>query len=103
MESKACSSCGHVGTTDTYTPGSRFIELLLWLLFIVPGLIYSLWRRSAQREVCARCGAANPLPLDTPRGRAIAEDSGIAAPPAVRPSAAAYGMGRSLGRIFRRR
>lgn len=105
MTSKACPRCGHVGAPDSHTPGSRFIELLLWLLFIVPGLIYSLWRFSAQREVCAKCGAAELLPLDTPRGRAVAAESGIVvrrSDPA-RPSATSYGLGRKLGRLFRRR
>lgn len=37
-----CTTCGHHGPTRQHTRGSIFIELVLWLLFIVPGLIYSL-------------------------------------------------------------
>lgn len=81
------------------TPGSFAVELLLWLCLLVPGLVYSLWRLSARRDVCAKCGAGQLLPLDTPKGAQIAAHAGVV--PAViapiRPKPAAVGAGRAVG------
>jgi hypothetical protein len=41
-----CQDCGAQGTPKSHTRGSILIELVLWLLFIIPGLLYSLWRLS---------------------------------------------------------
>lgn len=66
-----CPQCGAVGTPKTQTKGSILIEIILWLCFIVPGVIYSLWRMTSGRtQVCRTCGAPNLLPLDSPKARA---------------------------------
>lgn len=68
-----CTQCGTVGKPKTTTPGSFFMELILWLCFLVPGLIYSVWRLSARRPTCRTCGAIRSLvPLQSPRGRELA-------------------------------
>ena len=68
-----CTQCGTVGTPKTITPGSILVEIFLWLCFIVPGLIYSVWRLSARRPTCRTCGAIRSLvPLHSPRGRELA-------------------------------
>lgn len=88
------------------------MEVLLWLLFLLPGLVYSLWRLMARRDVCGLCGAAELLPVESPRGRELAARSRAAmppvppappAPPARPPSRAAYKMGRWLGGLFGKR
>jgi len=38
---------------------------------LVPALIYSSWRHSTKKTVCAKCGSPNVVPLDTPAGREI--------------------------------
>lgn len=81
MREHLCTRCGSIGRTRTETPGSILIEIVAWLAFLLPGLIYSLWRLSARREVCAACGAAETVPVDTPRGRAMAAQLGVAIPP----------------------
>lgn len=43
----------------------RLLEVVLWLCLLLPGVIYSLWRLSARRRVCAACGA-HVVPSDTP-------------------------------------
>lgn len=70
---KLCPTCGHVGRPARHTPGSFLIEVVLWLCFLVPGVIYSLWRVSARRDVCSKCGAQQLLPLDTPRAAEITQ------------------------------
>ncbi len=53
-----CSNCRGVGNPTTTTPGSFLIELVLWCLFLLPGLIYSVWRISERKSnVCRMCGA----------------------------------------------
>lgn len=66
-----CLACEHVGAARRATRGSLPIELVLWLLFIVPGLVYSLWRLSTRRDVCAMCGSEQVVPRDSPAGRRI--------------------------------
>lgn len=101
---KVCGKCGTVAEPKRFTPGSILIEIVLWLCFLVPGLIYSLWRLSKRRDVCPSCGADELLQLDSPRGRAVATESGYTPPTeAYRPpSAAAQSFGRSLGVVVRR-
>ncbi|HEU5070434.1 MAG TPA: DUF4339 domain-containing protein [Verrucomicrobiae bacterium] len=65
-----CQECGTIGHTTTRTKGSLGLEILLWLFFFVPGLFYSIWRRSSQEEVCDRC-AGKMIPVDTPRGQML--------------------------------
>lgn len=105
-DEQICKDCGHVGPLTSFTPGSRWIELILWLLFLVPGLIYSVWRLSARRDACAKCGGTALVPLDSPIGRRLAADVGYTLPPPApprKPSPAAVNAGRALGRLFRRR
>ena len=91
-----CKQCGTVGEPSKATPGSCLIELVLWLCFIIPGLIYSLWRLSRRHAACAVCGSKDLVPVDTPVGRAIAGDH--PAHPARESSAENFG--RWLGRLF---
>jgi len=71
MGKKICPNCGTVGTPVLKTQGSFIIEVFLWLMFIVPGLIYTVWRCSSRKYVCPKCGAENMVPLSSPRGKKI--------------------------------
>jgi hypothetical protein len=64
--SKFCPNCGKVGRPKTVTRGSCLIELLLWIFFIVPGIIYSVWRLSSRYQACRFCGYPNLAPIDSP-------------------------------------
>jgi hypothetical protein len=63
---KFCKSCEHQGHTQLKTRGSLLIEIVLWLMLIVPGLIYSLWRLSTRAPVCSKCGSSELVPIDSP-------------------------------------
>lgn len=65
-----CATCGHKGRGKMHTRGSLAIEIVLWLSFLVPGVIYTLWRHGSKRRVCAKCGAATLIPLNSPVARA---------------------------------
>ena len=68
-----CSECGTVGKAKTVTRGSFFIEIILWLCFLIPGLIYTVWRLTTRHKACAACGSNRLLPLDTPGGVAASK------------------------------
>lgn len=65
-----CPACGTRGEPKQITRGSTGIELVLWLCFIIPGLIYSLWRLSTRHPGCPSCGAAM-IGTDTPNGKSL--------------------------------
>lgn len=64
-----CINCGTHDRSVTRTRGSIWIELLLWMCFLVPGLVYSLWRLTTRRSVCAACSSENIVPPDSPVGQ----------------------------------
>lgn len=61
-----CKTCGHSGPTKTKTPGNLAIEIVLWLLLIIPGVIYSVWRISTRKPSCTACGSIDLVPPDSP-------------------------------------
>jgi hypothetical protein len=61
-----CTTCGHDGDSETKTRGSMAIEVALWLCFVIPGLIYSMWRQGSRQPVCAKCGGTALVPPDSP-------------------------------------
>lgn len=71
-----CTQCGYAGASKTATKGSFLIEVVLWLCFLIPGIIYSLWRLSSRHSVCPKCGGAL-IPTDSPKGKILLEQSGV--------------------------
>lgn len=74
-DQKICKSCGTANKTKIETRGSILIEIVLWLCFIVPGVIYSIWRHTSRRPICASCGSPDLVPLNSPIGKKIAADN----------------------------
>lgn len=70
-----CKACGHQGSGSTKTRGNILIEIILWLCLIIPGLIYSLWRLGSRHKVCAVCGSTELIPIDSPIGKKLIEES----------------------------
>lgn len=70
---RLCMKCGHSGKTKKQLSGSILIEIFLWICFIIPGVLYSLWRHGSKKIVCASCGGQEQLiPLDSPRAKELA-------------------------------
>ena len=63
-----CKECGYAGPMKMVTEGSFMIEVILWLCFLSPGLIYSLWRSSTKRRRCPECKSPSLVPTDSPVG-----------------------------------
>ena len=70
-----CSTCGFIGTPKQHTKGSIAIEILLWVMLILPGLIYSIWRLTSRQDVCPKCRNATMIPTDTPVGQKLAAET----------------------------
>ena len=49
-----CTSCKSY-TGFSKKRGSSWIEVILWLCYIIPGIIYSIWRRGGNSKVCPNC------------------------------------------------
>jgi hypothetical protein len=77
MNNMICINCGFVGNPTKRAKGSFVVELVLWSCFVVPGLIYSLWRLTTKETVCRRCGAENMLPVNSPHGRKLTQRLGL--------------------------
>jgi hypothetical protein len=68
-----CPQCGHLGPAGKQTQGSILIELVLWLCFILPGLIYSLWRLTSRPRACSSCGTCGIIPVTSPKARSVCD------------------------------
>ena len=55
MKKIKCPNCQYEGKGKVITKGSLLLEIILWLFFLVPGLIYSVWRLSTRYLGCPRC------------------------------------------------
>jgi len=101
-----CKACGYHGEVQRVTKGSFAIELLLWLCFLIPGLLYSLWRLSSRYSGCPKCGSADVIPLDTPLGSKLLAEvdpqaHAVAFAPRPPQRGVAWVLGRWVGRLFR--
>lgn len=94
-----CKDCGTVAEPKRKARGAMAVEIILWLCFLLPGVVYSVWRLSNKYDACAACGSEKLLPLSSPVGAQVAQSSGYVAEPARRPSAGAVGFGHDLGRL----
>lgn len=70
-----CTSCGFVGLPKRTAKGSLGIEIILWLCFLVPGLIYSMWRLASYHNACPECKNVSMIPADSPKGRKLVEEN----------------------------
>ena len=73
---KFCTRCGTVAKAKRIMKGSILIELFLWLLFLLPGLIYSVWRHASVYHGCPSCAGDSMIPLDSPPARAALRKEG---------------------------
>ena len=80
-----CQACGTVGKPRVRNRGSSAIEIILWMLFLVPGFCYSLWRMGRKDKSCRTCRSSAVIPVDSPMAQQWLRQQGATA---VRPVAA---------------
>ena len=51
----SCPNCKYNGEGKYRTKGSLLIEIILWLCFLLPGIIYTIWRLNSRGWVCPQC------------------------------------------------
>jgi hypothetical protein len=102
MSDMVCKDCGTTGEPARITKGSTMIELILWLCFLVPGLIYSFWRLSSRYDACACCGSVALVPVNSPVGRTLAQQHQPHMPATPVRKSNAGATGKMLGQAFRR-
>ena len=66
-----CRNCGSAERPVIVSPSNFFIEVLLWCAGLVPGVLYTLWCSHVSYSACARCGARDIVPVDSPVGRKL--------------------------------
>ena len=74
-----CRKCGYIGPQELNKKGKLSVEIILWLLFILPGLIYSIWRRTGRYFACKECGTHHIVPLNSPLGKEVLKGKGPSA------------------------
>lgn len=74
MSQMVCTTCHTVGQTKTQVKGSIFTEIILWCFFLVPGIIYSIWRLSSKQTVCGACGSTALVPTSSSVGKKLTAD-----------------------------
>jgi hypothetical protein len=69
-----CKNCGYIGEAKRTVSGSFLMECLLWCLFIVPGIIYSMSRYAKKVLLCPECKTENLIPTSSPMGQKLVRD-----------------------------
>ncbi len=73
-----CSACGTVGKPKTITKGSLLIEIFLWIMMIIPGVIYSIWRLTSRHKACRACDSQTLVPTNSPIGKKLLSENSAA-------------------------
>ena len=69
---KICTVCGWSGREKMASPGGCLVEITLWLLLLIPGIIYTVWRMTHKFPVCPNCGAERSMvPLNSPAAKQL--------------------------------
>lgn len=58
-----CTNC-QTRPSHAVLKGNGWIEFVLYLFYILPGVVYSIWRRSGPQNGCPTCGKATLIPAE---------------------------------------
>ena len=76
-----CPACGYQGESVRFSRGSYVLEIFLWCLLFVPGVIYTTWRAFNEYQACPVCRSKAMTPQKSSLGKKIiAEKSRLAEP-----------------------
>jgi hypothetical protein len=70
-----CSNCGYIGSAEKKKKGHIAIEIILYLFYIIPGIIYSIWRRTGRSNVCPTCKQMTLVPIESPVGQRLMKEN----------------------------
>jgi hypothetical protein len=63
-----CKSCFAIATPNVKKKGSLTVEIFLWALFLVPGMIYTSWRLLKREKTCPVCSSASVISMNSAKG-----------------------------------
>jgi hypothetical protein len=87
----ACTICKTISAEpERIVPGSAATEVLLWVIFLLPGVVYSIWRSNAAKNVCPSCHSTAIVPIESPMGQEI--HRAFPSPIPVAPEPVVYGQ-----------
>jgi hypothetical protein len=67
-----CTRCEAIAAPRVSRRGSGGAEVVLWLLVLLPGLAYSIWRSSGEPvRTCTSCGSTAVVRPDSPAGQRV--------------------------------
>lgn len=72
MSKYYCNSCQNYSPT-ALMKGNGWIEFVLYFVYLVPGIIYSIWRRNGPPNVCPLCKAPGLVPAAAAKGQGTAQ------------------------------
>lgn len=117
MATVVCTSCGYVGAPTLVTKGSIGIEILLWfilplmvgvslgiafaLVFLLGGVIYSIWRHASRYRACPKCSQTTIIPADSPLGKKFIKDTFGGMPRIEGADTTAFEAGRALAQSLK--
>lgn len=64
---RICTVCNHISAAKKR--GSGGVEFVLWFFYLIPGLIYHLWRNGG--TTCPACNSSSTIPVNTPKAQEI--------------------------------
>jgi len=64
-----CLQCGEINRPSPEERGNIYLAIFLWICFIVPGLLYSLWSFFNKKYVCPACRSERLVPPGSPAGK----------------------------------
>jgi hypothetical protein len=70
-EAYLCTHCGKRGYPVLAPRGHVFFEVILWVCYVVPGIIYSIWRRVRTKEVCPFCNHSSMVSSYSPKAKML--------------------------------
>lgn len=86
-----CTQCGaETSAPLRLPPGSPWVALALAVPFVIPGVIYTVWRYAMRRSVCPTCGHAALIPGTAPLARSWRAAGWLASRPAERGAERAF-------------
>lgn len=62
MSKLVCNNCKNI-SEQGLMKGNGWIEIILWLAYVIPGVIYSIWRRTGEKTVCLYCKKDKLVPV----------------------------------------
>lgn len=68
MVEYVCTLCGYEGRRRCEKRGSKGMEIFIWSVLLIPGPLYSLWRRCGLKAYCPHCGAQSMVKSTSDEG-----------------------------------